>query len=127
LRRSKVFLPLVLRRAPDVNKVGEAQLERVPARAVARGRAWKAGAAPGRVILDFAATPIGINSEKVGVCRDSVLCNLPRNVFDFRFLLAVATLDSPQRQVRMVERAEIVLHAAEGHSAAKIGRLLGDA
>jgi transposase len=28
-------------------------------------------------------------------------------------------------QVRMVERAEIVLGAAEGHSAAKIGRLLG--
>ena len=28
-------------------------------------------------------------------------------------------------EVRMVERAGIVLHAAEGHSAAKIGRLLG--
>jgi transposase len=28
-------------------------------------------------------------------------------------------------EVRMVERAQIVLHAAEGHSAARIGRLLG--
>ena len=34
------------------------------ARAVARERAWKAGAAPGRVILDFDATPISIHSEK---------------------------------------------------------------
>jgi Transposase DDE domain group 1 len=34
------------------------------ARAVARGRAWQAGAAPGRVILDFDATPISIHSEK---------------------------------------------------------------
>ena len=32
---------------------------------------------------------------------------------------------SSTAEVRMVERAEIVLHAAEGHSAAKIGRLLG--
>ncbi len=46
-------------------KVGEAQLERVrQARALARERAWKAGAAPGRVILDFDATPISIHSEK---------------------------------------------------------------
>ncbi len=46
-------------------KVGEAQVERVrQARALARERAWKAGAAPGRVILDFDATPISIHSEK---------------------------------------------------------------
>jgi transposase len=32
---------------------------------------------------------------------------------------------SSTAEVRMVERAQIVLHAAEGHSAAKIGRLLG--
>src|SRR5271170_7478845 len=32
---------------------------------------------------------------------------------------------SSTAEVRMVERAEIVLHAGEGHSAAKIGRLLG--
>ena len=34
------------------------------ARALARERAWKAGAAPGRVILDFDATPISVHSEK---------------------------------------------------------------
>ena len=45
--------------------VGESELERIrQARAVARQRAWKAGAAPGRVILDFDATPISIHSEK---------------------------------------------------------------
>jgi Transposase DDE domain group 1 len=32
--------------------------------ALARERAWKAGAAPGRVILDFDATPVSIHSEK---------------------------------------------------------------
>ncbi len=46
-------------------KVGEAQVERIrQARALARERAWEAGAAPGRVILDFDATPISIHSEK---------------------------------------------------------------
>ena len=46
-------------------KVGEAEIERVrQARAVARERAWNAGAAPDRVILDFDATPISIHSEK---------------------------------------------------------------
>jgi hypothetical protein len=46
-------------------KVGEAQVERIrQARALARERAWKAGAAPSRVILDFDATPISIHSEK---------------------------------------------------------------
>jgi Transposase DDE domain group 1 len=45
--------------------VGEAELDRVRrARALARGRAWEAGAAPERVILDFDATPITIHSEK---------------------------------------------------------------
>jgi hypothetical protein len=45
--------------------IGEAELDRVrQARAVARGRAWQHGAAPGRVILDFDATPITIHSEK---------------------------------------------------------------
>ena len=45
--------------------IGEPQLERVrQARVLARERAWKAGAAPGRVILDFDATPISIHSEK---------------------------------------------------------------
>jgi hypothetical protein len=45
--------------------IGEEELGRIrQARAVARGRAWKAGAAPGRVILDFDATPISIHSEK---------------------------------------------------------------
>jgi hypothetical protein len=45
--------------------IGEAELDRVrQARAVARGRAWQAGAAPERVILDFDATPITIHSEK---------------------------------------------------------------
>jgi hypothetical protein len=45
--------------------MGHAQIDRVRgARALARERAWKAGAAPGRVILDFDATPISIHSEK---------------------------------------------------------------
>jgi Transposase DDE domain group 1 len=34
------------------------------ARAAARARAWEAGAAPARVILDFDATPIDVHSEK---------------------------------------------------------------
>jgi hypothetical protein len=46
-------------------KVGESELERIrQARALARHRAWMAGAAPDRVILDFDATPISIHSEK---------------------------------------------------------------
>jgi hypothetical protein len=45
--------------------VGEAELDRIrQARAIARARAWKAGAAPGRVVLDFDATPIDSHSEK---------------------------------------------------------------
>ena len=45
--------------------IGEAEIERVrQARALARHRAWKAGAAPARVILDFDATPISVHSEK---------------------------------------------------------------
>ena len=45
--------------------IGEAEIDRVrQARALARERAWKAGAAPERVILDFDATPISIHSEK---------------------------------------------------------------
>jgi len=46
-------------------KVGESELERIrQARALARQRAWRAGAGPDRVILDFDATPISIHSEK---------------------------------------------------------------
>jgi hypothetical protein len=45
--------------------IGETELDRVrQARALARARAWQAGAAPERVILDFDATPITIHSEK---------------------------------------------------------------
>jgi hypothetical protein len=45
--------------------IGQAEIDRVrEARALARERAWNAGAAPGRVILDFDANPIGIHSEK---------------------------------------------------------------
>jgi len=45
--------------------IGEGELEQIrQARALARGRAWQAGAAPERVILDFDATPISIHSEK---------------------------------------------------------------
>jgi DDE family transposase len=36
------------------------------ARAVARARAWAAGAAPQDVILDFDAFPIGVHSDKEG-------------------------------------------------------------
>jgi hypothetical protein len=46
-------------------KIGESELERIrQARALARERAWRAGAAPDRVVLDFDATPISIHSEK---------------------------------------------------------------
>lgn len=45
--------------------IGEAELVRIrQARAIARARAWEAGAGPERVILDFDATPISIHSEK---------------------------------------------------------------
>ncbi len=45
--------------------IGPTEIDRVrQARALARERAWKAGAAPSRVILDFDATPISIPSEK---------------------------------------------------------------
>ena len=45
--------------------IGEAELDRVrAARAVARARAWAAGAAPAEVILDFDATPITAHSDK---------------------------------------------------------------
>jgi hypothetical protein len=48
-----------------VLSIGEAELERVrAARAVARERAWAAGAAPAEVILDFDATPITAHSDK---------------------------------------------------------------
>jgi hypothetical protein len=48
-----------------VLSVGEQQLAGIrAARAAARSRAWAAGAAPGRVILDFDATPIDVHSEK---------------------------------------------------------------
>jgi len=47
--------------------VGVAELDRIrQARAVARSRAWQAGAAPDRVILDFDATPVDAHSEKEG-------------------------------------------------------------
>jgi len=45
--------------------IGDSELEKVrQARALARARAWEAGAAPERVILDFDATPINSHSEK---------------------------------------------------------------
>jgi len=45
--------------------IGEEEIDRVrQARALARERAWNAGAGPDRVILDFDATPISIHSEK---------------------------------------------------------------
>jgi DDE family transposase len=48
-----------------VLSVGEEELAGIrAARAAARSRAWAAGAAPERVILDFDATPIDIHSEK---------------------------------------------------------------
>jgi len=48
-----------------VRSVGERELEGIrAARARARARAWEAGAAPERVILDFDATPIDVHSEK---------------------------------------------------------------
>jgi hypothetical protein len=47
--------------------VGESELDAIrQARARARERAWAAGAAPQRVILDFDATPIDAHSEKEG-------------------------------------------------------------
>jgi hypothetical protein len=48
-----------------VLSVGEDELAGIrAARAAARSRAWAAGAAPARVILDFDATPIDAHSEK---------------------------------------------------------------
>jgi hypothetical protein len=48
-----------------VLSVGEQELAGIrTARATARSRAWDAGAAPERVILDFDATPIDVHSEK---------------------------------------------------------------
>jgi hypothetical protein len=48
-----------------VLSVGETELAGIrAARAAARARAWDAGAAPERVILDFDATPIDVHSEK---------------------------------------------------------------
>ena len=45
--------------------IGEVELAGIrAARAAARARAWAAGAAPERVILDFDATPIDVHSEK---------------------------------------------------------------
>lgn len=45
--------------------IAEAQIEGIRrARALARERAWAAGAAPDRVILDFDSTPIDVHSEK---------------------------------------------------------------
>ncbi len=45
--------------------VAEAELEAIRrARARARERAWRAGAAPERVVLDFDSTPIAAHSEK---------------------------------------------------------------
>jgi hypothetical protein len=45
--------------------IGEGEIDRIrQARALARGRVWKAGAAPARVILDFDSTPISVHSEK---------------------------------------------------------------
>ena len=48
-----------------LHAVGESELDRIRgARAVARQRAWAAGAASERVILDFDSTPITVHSEK---------------------------------------------------------------
>jgi hypothetical protein len=45
--------------------IGESELELIgAARALARERAWTAGVAPERVILDFDCTPIDVHSEK---------------------------------------------------------------
>jgi hypothetical protein len=45
--------------------IGDEELDGIrQARAVARERAWKLGATPQRVILDFDATPISVHSEK---------------------------------------------------------------
>jgi hypothetical protein len=47
--------------------IGESALDAIrQARARARERAWRAGAGPGRVILDFDATPITSHSQKEG-------------------------------------------------------------
>jgi hypothetical protein len=45
--------------------VGERELDGIrQARARARARAWTAGAAPARVVMEFDATPISVHSEK---------------------------------------------------------------
>jgi DDE family transposase len=64
--------------------IGEAELGRVRrARAVARERAWRHGTTPGRVILDFDATPITMTPRRnrpPGITRvllGSTRCSLP--------------------------------------------------
>jgi hypothetical protein len=48
-------------------ELGDDELDAIrQARALARERAWSAGAAPARVILDFDATPITAHSDKQG-------------------------------------------------------------
>ena len=48
-----------------VQSVGDSELAGIrAARAAARARAWAAGAAPERVVIDFDATPIEAHSEK---------------------------------------------------------------
>jgi len=48
-----------------LHSIGHEELERIRgARALARDRAWKAGARPQQVILDFDSTPITAHSEK---------------------------------------------------------------
>jgi hypothetical protein len=48
-----------------LHSIGESELDAIRGvRALARERAWRAGAAPGRVILDFDSTPITAHSEK---------------------------------------------------------------
>jgi Transposase DDE domain group 1 len=48
-----------------VQSIGKSELAAIrAARACARARAWAAGAAPERVILDFDATPIVVHSDK---------------------------------------------------------------
>jgi hypothetical protein len=48
-----------------VLSIGERELAGIrAARAHARARAWEAGSAPDRVILDFDATPVDVHSEK---------------------------------------------------------------
>jgi hypothetical protein len=115
--------------------IGEGEIEGIRrARVLARGRAWKAGAAPARVVLDFDATPISIHSEKelaaghykgrfgfnplLVTCRREVLAGVlrPRNAGANNASDHRQVLDSRQRARRDSNGAAHTGYTLERHT-----------